>query len=101
MSYLRKTLRFKEDSPDEMLAYNALSNFSEFGFRSENQMIVDAIKFYINRDKVGNLSADELAEKIAQKLAGKISVAPPPSQPQEEEEKTDAYDTAFSFLDSL
>ena len=101
MNVKRKTIRFQDTSAD-LSAYEAISDYKSYGFRSENHMVIEAIKRLI-APKAGDLSADELATAIAKKLSGNISVSSLQTENTIEEprSKEAAFDAALDFLDNL
>ncbi len=101
MNVKRKTIRFQDTSAD-LSAYEAISDYKSYGFRSENHMVVEAIKRLI-APKAGDLSPDELADAIAKKLSGNIMVSSVQAETSVEKPKSKeaAFDAALDFLDNL
>lgn len=101
MNVKRKTVRFQDTSSD-LSAYEAISNYASYGFRSESHMVVEAIKRLIS-PKAGDLSPDELADTIIKKLSGNITVSSIQTDITKEEPKSKeaAFDAALDFLNNL
>ncbi len=103
MSSIRKYIRFYENKDDDMSILEKLSNYPEYGFRSEGQLIMEALRRYFS-DDIKNPTPDELADMIAERLVGKLSVSQEATfAPITEQSKNDddVYDAALSFLDTL
>lgn len=104
---VQKTLRFYDDSPDDEKALGKLNNYKKYGYTSCRDMIIAAINLIDQRDESssGNssINVDELAEKIADKLNGKITAVAPVgcNENMEEKNNDDNYNKALSFMDSL
>lgn len=101
MNVKRKTVRF-QDSLSDLSVYEAISNYKEYGYRSESHMVIEAVRRLINKDSA-NLDVDKLADKLAEKLSGKLTVSSSFTPPQSEEAPSseDAFNAALSFLDSF
>ena len=103
MSVIRKTVRFHKGNAADMEVLDAVCRFKEYGFRSESQMIMEALRCFLS-GTVSNCSPDELADLIADRILPRMSMpAPmPPSDGQDDQSSEDAvYDAALSFLDTL
>ncbi|MBP5607128.1 MAG: hypothetical protein J6X66_02500 [Lachnospiraceae bacterium] len=99
----RKTIRFQDNLTD-MSVYEALSNYRQYGFRSENHMVIEAVRRLICNDP-NDLLAEKLADLIAERLSGKLMVSSgnmSASSSSDEATSSDAaFDAALSFLDSI
>ena len=86
-----------------MRIYDAVCNYKSYGFRSESDMILEALRKYLSGG-IMTLSPEEFADLIAERLQSKITVSSTVineannSKVHSDEE---VYDTALSFLDSL
>ena len=104
---VQKTLRFYDDSTDDEKALGKLNNYKKYGYTSCRDMIIAAINLIDQRDEnsSGNssINVDELAEKIADRLNGKITAVASAGCDEKMEEKNndDNYNKALSFMDSL
>lgn len=102
MNVKRKTVRF-QDSLSDLAVYNAISDYKKYGYRSESHMVVEAVRRLI-KDGSSELDPDTLADKIAERLAGKLTVSPSaePIPTNEDAPSTDAaFDAALDFLSSF
>ena len=72
----RKTIRFY-DTPKDKQALTALSNFKDYGFDSENSMMVSALCSFLeqNSSHQTTYSPEKLANLIAEQLKGKLHVS--------------------------
>ena len=103
MSVIRKSIRLYSNNESDQRICEGLGKFKDYGFESENQMIRVALLRFLS-DKLSDLSPDELAELIAEKLRDRIAipvVTSPPAEVKSDSSEDEAYDAAFSFLDSL
>ena len=104
MEYKQKTVRFYMRSPTEQEAYKKLSQYLDYGFKSERQMMISAINEYHDNTGFGAINLDILAEKIAYKLAGIQVITNNDKTISEEykyDDKTDAYSKALDFIELL
>ena len=71
----RKTIRFY-DTPKDHQALTVLSNFKDYGFDNENQMVVSALCKFIEHDSPAQAeyNPEELANLIAEKLKGTLHI---------------------------
>ncbi len=103
MNSIRKYVRFYENKPEDMKIYHELCKYESYGFRSENQMILEALHRYLF-DRITNLSPEEFADLIVDRLSGKFELTSDRSPASSVESKTDdsdIYDAALNFLDTL
>ncbi len=103
MGSIRKYIRLYENKDEDMKILEELSKYQEYGFRSEGQMIMEALRRYLSND-ISSVTAEELADLIAERLSGKIilssdTAAIPSEDPAPDD--NDVYDAALSFLDTL
>ena len=100
MNVKRKTVRFQDNSSD-LSAYEAISNYKTYGFRSESHMIIEAVRRLIG-DK-SDLDPEYLADLIAKRLSGKLNVECKAEEPPKEETGTKeaAFSAALDFLNNL
>ena len=75
----QKTLRFYDDSEKDRLALMKLSNYKNYGFVSEREMLMEAINaFGETKSGIGSLTGsidvDYLANQISKKILSEISV---------------------------
>ncbi len=103
MGSIRKYIRLYENKDEDMKILEELSKYQEYGFRSEGQMIMEALRRYLSND-ISSLTAEELADLIAERLSRKIMLSsdsePDPSANPAPDDN-DVYDAALSFLDTL
>lgn len=102
MNVKRKTVRF-QDSLSDLAVYDAISDYKKYGYRSESHMVIEAVRRLI-KDGSSELDPDTLADKIAERLAGKLTVSTSaePIPPNEDAPSTDAaFDAALDFLSSF
>ena len=103
MNSIRKYIRFYENNDEDMRILEKLNKYQECGFRSESQMIMEALRRYLLYD-INNPTPEMLADMIAERLAGKLTVsqdtAPAPITEQSQNDD-DVYDAALSFLETL
>ena len=101
MNVKRKTVRF-QDLPGDLAAYEAISNYKSYGFRSESHMVITAVTEFISKEK-SNLSPEELADLIAARLSGSISLLPQTNvdQARNTTSTDEIYNAALSFIDNL
>ncbi len=102
MNVKRKTVRFKDNLTD-LSAYEAISDYKKYGYRSESHMVIEAIQLLIKSDK-NDSEAEKIAELIVKKLSGKLTVSSgnEPATPEADIPAEEAaYDAALSFLDSI
>ncbi len=101
MSEKRKTIRFR-DTPDEMAVYNAIKDFSSYGFRSGSHMIIEAVRRLIAKEDTGAYSPERMAELIAEHLSKKLpDMQSDPGYQNEHTSSNEAFDAALSFLENL
>ena len=103
MKLLRKFVRFYENNPENMRIYDAVCNYKSYGFRSESDMILEALRKYLSGGII-NLSLEEFADLIADRLQSKITVSSTvinEANNSDVHSDEEVYDTALSFLDSL
>ncbi len=103
MSVIRKSIRLYSNNESDRRICEGLGKFKDYGFESENQMIRVALLRFLS-DKLSDLSPDELAELIAEKLRDRIAipvVTSPSAEVRSDSSEDEAYDAALSFLDSL
>ena len=102
MNVKRKTVRF-QDSLSDLAVYDAISDYKKYGYRSESHMVIEAVRRLI-KDGSSKLDPDTLADKIAERLAGKLAVSTSaePIPTNEDAPSTDAaFDAALDFLSSF
>ena len=102
MNVKRKTVRF-QDSLSDLAVYDAISDYKKYGYRSESHMVIEAVRRLI-KDGSSELDPDTLADKIVERLAGKLTVSPSaePIPTIEDAPSTDAaFDAALDFLSSF
>ena len=102
MNVKRKTVRF-QDSLSDLAVYDAISDYKKYGYRSESHMVIEAVRRLI-KDGSSELDPDILADKIVERLAGKLTVSPSaePIPINENIPSTDAaFDAALDFLSSF
>lgn len=99
MNVKRKTVRFQDNASD-LAVYEAISDYKSYGFRSESHMVVEAVKQYIHKNPTA-LDPEELADLIAQKLSGKITISSDSSTITDTPTSEDAFNAALGFLDGL
>ena len=102
MNVKRKTVRF-QDSLSDLAVYDAISDYKKYGYRSESHMVIEAVRRLI-KDGSSELDPDTLADKIAERLAGKLTVSTSaePIPTNEDAPSTDAaFDAALVFLSSF
>ena len=99
MNVKRKTVRFQDNASD-LAVYEAISDYKSYGFRSESHMVVEAVKQYIHKSS-SVLDPEELADLIAQKLSGKITISSESSTVTDTPTSEDAINAALGFLDGL
>ena len=102
MNVKRKTVRF-QDSLSDRAVYDGISDYKKYGYRSESHMVIEAVRRLI-KDGSSELDPDTLADKIAERLAGKLTVSPSaePIPTNEDAPSTDAaFDAALDFLSSF
>ena len=102
MNVKRKTVRF-QDSLSDLAVYDAISDYKKYGYRSESHMVIEAVRRLI-KDGSSELDPDTLADKIAERLAGKLTVSPSaePIPAKDDAPSTDAaFDAALDFLSSF
>lgn len=99
MNVKRKTVRFQDNASD-LAVYEAISDYKSYGFRSESHMVVEAVKQYIHKSP-SDLDPEELADLIAQKLSGKITISSNSSTVTDTPTSEDAFNAALDFLDGL
>ena len=102
MNVKRKTVRF-QDSLSDLAVYDAISDYKKYGYRSESHMVIEAVRRLI-KDGSSELDPDTLADKIAERLAGQLTVSPSaePIPTNEDAPSTDAaFDAALDFLSSF
>ncbi len=101
MSEKRKTIRFR-DNPDEMAVYNAIKDFSAYGFRSGSHMIIEAVRRLMEEKDQKEYSPERMAELIAEHLSRMLPDSLPAKTCQAEQSASDAaFDAALSFLENL
>lgn len=71
----RKTIRFY-DNPRDTKALDALSDYKNYGFDNENQMVVTALYEFVEHHTTPQMSysPNELADLIAERLKGSLNV---------------------------
>lgn len=102
MNVKRKTVRF-QDSLSDLAVYDAISDYKKYGYRSESHMVIEAVRRLIKAGS-SELDPDTLADKIAERLAGKLTVSTSagPISTNEDAPSTDAaFDAALDFLSSF
>ena len=103
MKLLRKFVRFYENNPENMRIYDAICNYKTYGFRSESDMILEALRKYLSGG-ITNLSPEEIADLIAERLQSNLTVCSPVENGDSKKEShsdEEVYDKALSFLDTL
>ncbi len=103
MGSIRKYIRLYENKDGDMKILEELSKYQEYGFRSEGQMIMEALRRYLSND-ISSLTAEELADLVAERLSGKIILPSDNatiSSANPATDDNDVYDAALSFLDTL
>ncbi len=99
MNVKRKTIRF-QDNLSDLSAYEAITEYKKYGFRSESHMVIEAVRRLIG-DSSTSLDAERIADLIAERLSGKLSIDAGSTVKESEKNDEDAYDAALDFLDSL
>ena len=102
MNVKRKTVRF-QDSLSDLAVYDAISDYKKYGYRSESHMVIEAVRRLIKAGS-SELDPDTLADKIAERLAGKLTVSTStePIPTKEDVPSTDAaFDAALDFFSSF
>ena len=102
MNVKRKTVRFKDNLTD-LSAYEAISDYKKYGYRSESHMVIEAVQRLIKGEE-NNSEAERIADLIVERLSEKLSVSPTVGSDKSEDEGSSenaAYDAALSFLDSF
>lgn len=102
MNVKRKTVRF-QDNLSDLSVYEAITNYKKYGYRSESHMVIEAVRRLLKGD-AGDLDPEKMADLIAERLSGKLSVSSiqttaPPKEDAPTEEA--AFDAALNFLDSF
>ena len=92
MNVKRKTVRF-QDSLSDLAVYDAISDYKKYGYRSESHMVIEAVRRLI-KDGASELDPDTLADKIAERLAGKLTVSTS-AEPIPTNEDAPSTDAAF------
>ena len=102
MSVIRKTVRFHKGNAADMQVLDAVCHFKEYGFRSESQMIMEALRCFLS-GTVSNCSPEELADLIVDRLRQSLAipVVTSPMETMYTGSSDETYDAAMSFLDSL
>lgn len=98
MNVKRKTIRFKDNLSD-LSAYEAITEYKKYGFRSESHMVIEAVRRLIG-DSSSPFDAERIADLIVERLSGRLSINAG-SITKESKKDEDAFDAALDFLDSL
>ncbi len=101
MTVKRKTVRF-QDNVSDLAIYEAISDYKKYGYRSESHMMIEAVRHLLKNDS-SDFDAEKMADLIAERLSGKLTVTSHPVNIEKPKEPTseEAYDAALSFLDSF
>ncbi len=72
----QKTIRFYENVPEDVRALEKLSKYREYGFRSSQEMIIEAINHYDSGNisdspRVNGQEMEDLANRLIDKLKEK------------------------------
>ncbi len=102
MNVKRKTVRF-QDNLSDLSVYEAITNYKKYGYRSESHMVIEAVRRLL-KGEAGDFDPEKMADLIAERLSGKLSVSSiqtttPPKEDATTEEA--AFDAALNFLDSF
>ncbi len=103
MRVLRKYARFHDNNAADMEVFDAVSNYRKYGFRSESQMIMEALRHFLS-NKLSDCTPEQLADMIADRLQERIPIShiETPVPENNSIESDDAmYQAALSFLDTL
>ena len=103
MNVKRKTVRF-QDNLQDLAVYDAVSDYKKYGYRSESHMIIEAVRKMLNNE-TSNLDPEKLADLIAKRLSGKLTVTSLNTEITTENDEVPkeeaAYDAALSFLEGF
>ena len=102
MNVKRKTVRF-QDNLSDLAAYDAITDYKKYGYRSESHMVIEAVRRLLKGD-AGDLDPEKMADLIAERLSGKLTISSQSTDTSPKEDtKTEeaAFDAALSFLDSF
>lgn len=106
MPMKQKTIRFYEQSKEDMAAFEKLACFREYGFNNARELIIAAINAYSQRENTSsgiNIDIDKLAELISKKI-GKITnqvLSTEEEVPINTIRDAEIMDKALSFMESL
>lgn len=110
----QKTVRFYEDVPEDARAFEKLNNYRKYGFRSSQEMIIEAINEYgsgnqkdslgMNGKDIENL-ADQLIAKLKENefviTKGDAQEGEKNDEDHSENNTDDMFQKALSFMESL
>lgn len=101
----QKTIRFYEQSREDMAAYEKLGCFREYGFNSARELMIAAINDYSYKgiSSENNIDIDRLAECIVRKMKnnGTTFQMCDKEVANVEDSNNDVFDKALSFMESL
>lgn len=101
----RTTIRFYESSRLDMAAYEKLDRFREYGFNTVREFIIAAVNQYSGDGRCTSappFDPDDLAARIASRLNGVLTVNHVNTvDVASEDDTTEAFDKALSFIESL
>lgn len=106
MPMRQKTIRFYEQSREDMAAYEKLGCFREYGFNSARELMIAAINAYSRKEifsSVTDVDIDRLAECIVKKMKNNGTTSPMCDKEvaNVEDSNNDVFDKALSFMERL
>lgn len=110
----QKTIRFYENIPEDISALEKLNNYRKYGFRSSQEMVIEAVNQFEPGDHHDSRGLDgrdieDLANRLIDKLKEKkIVVTKGDAQQGEqrdenhsESSKNETFQKALAFMESL
>jgi len=105
---IQKTLRFYDDSPDDMAAFEKLNDYKKYGFSTAREMLIQAVNAFCEENdyKKELLSnVEEIAEAVVERLRKTdvmvIGSNNTEAGEQHDEESNVKFAQAIEFIDSL
>lgn len=102
----QKTVRFYEESKEDMAAFDKLELFREYGFSNAREFIIAAINKYAQGNSfspVISVDVNELAESIVEKMkiAGFCLSVSDEKEAVMKEDNADVFEKALNFIENL
>lgn len=103
----QKTVRFYEESKDDMAAYEKLQDYRNYGFSNARELMIAAINAYSQKENTFsgvNIDLERLADMIVdrmKKMDYMIEKIKPIQISAEDNSNIEVFEKALSFIEGL